>query len=560
MTRIRFWIVLTASVIMFFSCVKKENVELNIHEDVSEMLTRFAPVEITTDISFLAENEKQALAKIVEASHYMDEIFLRQAWQKNPKYKRALAARKDKLGKDAAAYFDISIGLWDRLDEHEKPFINSLSKPLGAGFYPEDLTKEEFEAYVGSNQTQAESLKGLFTVVQRQGAALVAVDYSVVYEKWLTPAAALLQDAAKLTENKSLRNFLNLRANAFYSNDYHESDMAWMDLDSPVEVTIGPYEVYEDKLFGFKAAFESFVTVTNPEESRKLAKFKNELPAMEKNLPIPEKMKNMNRGSESPIRVVDVVFTAGDTKSGVQTIAYNLPNDEVVREQKGSKKVLLKNVIAAKYDKILTPIAETLIADEQQQYLSANAFTNEVLFHELSHGLGPGKITINGRATEVRLELKELYSAIEESKADIMGVYNIHYMLDKKLFDESFRKEIAVTYLAGLFRGIRFGIGEAHGKGNALQLNYMLEKGAITYDSATGKFAVNFKSFENWVRELVQDICILQATGDYAGTKALFDKYVVLTEIISGSLSKLNDIPVDLKPEYPLAAQLAPSK
>lgn len=548
-------LVVFAGLVLFGGCQSKD-LQLQIDENVGELLNKFAPVEVTADISFLPENEKQALMKLIQASQYMEEIFLRQVWEKNPEYKKALARRSDELGRDAYQYFLISFGLWDRLDEHEAPFISDMEKPAGAGYYPVDISKGEFEAYVEKYPEQKESLSSLFTIVQRKGDALIAVDYSTAFETWLQPAAELLRDAAKLTKNESLKKFLETRATAFMTNDYRESDMAWMDLDSPVEITIGPYETYEDKLFGFKAAFESFVTVTDPEESKKLARFKEQLPAMEGNLPIPDKMKNLNRGSESPIRVVDEVFTAGDTKAGVQTIAFNLPNDEVVREQKGSKKVLLRNVIAAKYEKILKPIAETLVDASQVQYVTSDAFTNEVLFHELSHGLGPGKITIDGRETEVRLELKELYSALEEAKADIMGVYNIHYMIKKGFFPKEMKKQIAITYLAGLFRGIRFGIGEAHGKGNAFQLNYMLEKGAIKYDEASGIFSINFATFENWVRELVQDICILQATGDYAGTKAQFDKYVVLTDVISTNLAKLEHIPVDVRPQYTLAEQL----
>ncbi|MFQ5651920.1 MAG: peptidase [bacterium] len=545
------------SILFVSGCTRESKVPLEIHDNVSELLEKFAPVEITADISFLPANEKQALARLIEASQYMDEIFLRQVWEKNPDYRQALAARKDELGKKAYAYFNISYGIWDRLDEHDAPFINDIEKPAGAGYYPLDLDKAQFEAYLQAHPEQAETLTGLFTVVRRQGGTLAAIDYSLAYREWLDPAAKLLREAADLTEKESLKRFLTLRAEAFYSNEYRESDMAWMDLDSPVEITIGPYEVYEDKLFGYKAAFESFVTVTDPEESKKLARFKAELPAMERNLPIPENMKNLNRGSESPIRVVDEVFTAGDTRAGVQTIAYNLPNDEVVREQKGSKKVLLRNVITAKYEKILEPIAERLISNDQLQFLSADAFTTQVLFHELAHGLGPGKISINGRQTEVRLEIKELYAGLEEAKADIMGLYNIFYMSDKGLLAAEMRKQFAVTFVAGLFRSMRFGIGDAHGKGNALQFNYLLEKGAITQDEATGTFAVNFDSFENWVRELVQDICILQATGDYDGTKALFEKYVKLPDALAEGATILQGIPVDIVPKYPVAEQLA---
>ena len=550
------WSVFGLVLPLIWACTQDNGVDLQIHDNVAQTLQKFAPVEVTADISFLSDKQKQVLAKLIKASQYMDDIFLRQVWVQNPEYRKALASRKDELGVAAAAYFNISFGPWDRLDEHEAPFIGELSKPAGAGYYPEDLTKEEFESYIKEHPEQAESLTSLLTLVRRQGDNLVAVDYSVAFEKWLKPAAELLREAAELTENESLQKFLTARADAFFSNEYRDSDMDWMELDSPVEITIGPYEVYEDKLFGYKAAFESFVTVTDPKESARLEVYKEQLPAMERNLPIPAAMKNLNRGTESPIRVVDEVFTGGDTKSGVQTIAFNLPNDEVVREQKGSKKVLLRNVIAAKYEKILKPIAGRLITEKQRTYLSSQVFTNEVLFHELSHGLGPGKITVDGRKTEVRRELKDLYSALEEAKADIMGVYNMHFMIKQGLLPKEMQREIAVTYLGGLFRGIRFGIGEAHGKGNALQFNYMLQKGAISYDAEAGTFSIDFNTFVQWTRELVQDICILQATGDYPGTQALFEKYVKLPPELEAGLAKLSDIPVDIRPQYTIADQL----
>ncbi|MFQ5708504.1 MAG: peptidase [bacterium] len=534
-----------------------DNVYLEIKPDVGERLAKFAPVEISADISFLPKNEQKALAKLIQASKYMDEIFLRQVWDQNPLYRKALKNRKDDLGRKAYEYFKICFGPWDRLDEHDAPFVGEIQKPKGAGFYPDNLTKEEFEKYKNEHPDEAKALTSLFTMIGRQDGHLIAQPYSEVFKKWLEPSAKLMQEAAALTRNASLKTFLESRAAAFLSNDYHDSDVAWMDLDSPIEITIGPYEVYEDKLFGYKASFESFVTVTDPAESQKLARYKSELPAMERNLPIPDKMKNLQRGSESPIRVVDEVYTAGDTKAGVQTIAFNLPNDETVREQKGSKKVLLRNVITAKYKKILKPIAERLVEKEQLPFLSAAAFTNEVLFHELSHGLGPGKIVVNGRATEVRRELKDLYSAVEEAKADVMGVYNLHFMIKKGLLPESARKEIAVTYLAGLFRGVRFGVGEAHGKGSALQFNYLLNKAALVYDKTTSKFAVNFDRFENGIRDLVHDICVLQARGDYAGTQKLLDKYVQVPASLSAGLEELKDLPVDIVPQYTLATQLA---
>ncbi len=551
--RITVWLLLGVMVAAM-SCSKRDKLELTIQPDVAERLKQFAPVEISADISFLPDNEQKVVQKLIEASRYMDEIFLRQVWENNPAYRDALKSRRDELGRAAYRYFLINFGPWDRLKDNE-PFVGKMPKPRGAGYYPPDMTKEEFEAYVEKHPDQADALKGLYTLVRRDGQQLKAIPYSQAYREWLEPAAKLMREAAELTENGSLRNFLLKRADAFFSDDYYDSDVAWMDLDSPVEITIGPYEVYEDALFGYKAAFESFVTIADPAESAKLAKYKSLLPAMEENLPIPDHLKNRNRGTESPIRVVDVVFTAGDTKAGVQTIAFNLPNDERVREEKGSKKVLLRNVIRAKYETILRPIAERFVEAEQLPFLSAEAFTNEVLFHELSHGLGPGKIVKNGRQTEVRLELKDLYSASEEAKADVMGVYNLFFMMQEGVLPEDMHKPVAVTYLAGLFRSIRFGVEEAHGKGVALQLNYLLEKGAIRYNERTGKFRVDFNRFDRGIRDLVSDLCVLQAYGDYDGTKAMFDKYAHMPDFLSAKLAAMADIPVDIAPKYPLAGE-----
>lgn len=550
----RYWIVWGLMLMTALNCSTQS--DLTIREDIDSRLAQYAPVEITADLSILPASEQKVVFKLIEASKYMNEIFLRQVWEKNPRLRDLLQNRQDELGKKAYRYFLINFGPWDRL-ENNIPFIGTRPKPRGAGYYPEDMTREEFETYLKNHPEEAESLKSLYTIVRREGDRLVALPYSQVFRKWLEPAAELLREAASLTQNASLKTFLLKRADAFFTDDYFESDMAWMDLDSPVEITIGPYEVYEDALFGYKAAFESFVTLADPEESRKLEKFKQQLPAMEENLPIPDHMKNRNRGTESPIRVVDEIFTAGDTRAGVQTIAFNLPNDERVREQKGSKKVLLRNVIRAKYEKILRPIAERFVDSEQLKYLSAEAFTNEVLFHELAHGLGPGKIVKDGRQTEVRLELKDLYSASEEAKADVMGVYNLFFMQDKGLIPKEMRRNIAVTFLAGLFRSIRFGIEEAHGKGVALQLNYLMEKGAIEFDPEQDRFRVNFDRFEDGIRDLVHDLCVLQANGDYEGTKALFEQYAKVPDFLNKKFKALGDIPVDIVPSYPLAEQSA---
>ncbi|HET9227900.1 MAG TPA: peptidase, partial [Thermoanaerobaculia bacterium] len=400
--------------------------EIKIVPDIEQRLAKFTPTPLQADLTALSEEDRHVLDLLVQAARQMDEIFLRQVWEGNAEMREKVKT----LGGAAAEYYAVNAGPWDRLDEF-KPFLGDMPHPEGAGYYPVDMTKQEFESWVEKNPGDKEKLTSGTTVVKREGSGLVAVPYSQEYREWLQPAAKLLREAAAATSNASLKKFLELRAKAFETDDYYESDVAWMDLDAPVEVTIGPYETYEDVLFGYKTAFEAFVTVNLPKESAALGLYKERLPWLEKNLPIPDEHKNPNRGTESPIRVVDSVFTAGDTKAGPQTLAFNLPNDERVREAKGSKKVLLRNTMRAKYDKILMPIAERVIAQDQIKDVSFDAYFNEVLHHELSHGLGPGTIMKDGKKTEVRLELKDLFATLEEAKADVMGVYNILALIEK---------------------------------------------------------------------------------------------------------------------------------
>jgi Peptidase family M49 len=523
---------------------------LVIAPDVSDRLAQFALTTIDADRASLSESEQRVLSHLLAASGYMEAIFLRQAWADNPNLKRELEGSGDPLAAAARDYFRIQYGPWDRLTE--EPFLGAAHRPETAGYYPPDLTKEEFEAWIEAHPEDEEAFLSLYTVIKRQGDALVAVPYSQEYAQWLEPAAEELLAAAEVTENESLARYLRAVAVAFGEDDYYESDLAWMDLDSRVEVTIGPYETYEDRLFGYKAAFESFLTLADPVASQALAQYKEQLPAMERNLPIPDQHKNFDRGTESPIRVVDEIYTAGDTRAGVQTIAYNLPNDERVREAKGSKKVMLRNVMNAKFQQILRPIAERILDPEQRLHLAQEQFFNETLFHELSHGLGPGRIVVDGEETEVRHRLLELYSPSEEAKADVMGVYNILFLIDQGLYPEDQRHPLFVTYLAGMFRSTRFGISEAHGKGTALQFNYLLEKGAIR-EVGEGTFAVQFDQFEDGIRSLVRDLCMLQATGDYEGTKAFFERYGVLSEPLDRGIQSLEGIPVDIRPFYPAA-------
>ena len=525
---------------------------LAVAPDIEARLMQFSPTEMVADVSALGDEEMQVLAHLVEAGRSMDEIFLRQVWTGNPALRDGLAA--EGVGDAAQTYFDVNFGPWDRLDE-TKPFLGDMAHPPGAGYYPVDMTAEEFDTWITDHPEDEAAFRSLFTVIRRQDPRLVAIPYSSEYMEWLEPASAKLREAAAVTSNESLKRFLETRADAFSSDDYYESDIAWMDLDSPVEVTIGPYETYEDSLFGYKAAFEAFVTVTLPDESAALGRYKNELPWLEMNLPLDEEHKNMDRGTESPIRVVDLLFAGGDTKAGVQTLAFNLPNDERVREAKGSKKVLLRNMLRAKYDKILVPIAERVLGPEDAANLSFDAYFNEVLHHELSHGLGPGLITVDGRATEVRLELKDHYSTLEEAKADVMGVYNILSLIEKGEMPAELRTTLEPTYVAGLFRSARFGVHEAHGQGVVSQFNYLMEKGALTVDDE-GRFRLVSEMFPDALKDLLNTMLMLQATGDYEGTKAFLETYGKATPDLIAAIDRLGDVPVDIRPLYSQAEAL----
>lgn len=516
-------------------------------------IQQFAPARLTAEIGHLPATERAALDKIIEAARLLDPIFDRQACADGPAIRDALAATGSAEGRRKLDYFDIMRGPWDRQD-HYRPFATSRARPPGAGFYPEDLTADAFRTWLREHPEDRASFESLFTILRRDGERLVAVPYSRAYTAWLEPAAARLREAAEQTGDATLARFLRSRADAFLTDDYYASDKDWMDTDGLVEATIGPYETYEDELLGLKASFEAFVTVSDPAASAALAKYKGLLPAMEANLPVPDEVKT-RRGAESPIRVVDLVFTSGDARKSVQTIAFNLPNDERVRAEKGAKKVLLRNVIETKFDLIMRPIAEQILDAGQLDLLSADAFFNETLFHELSHSLGPAFTAGAAAPVEVRLALGPTYSAIEEAKADVMGAYDILYMISIGELPSSLRDKSLVSYFAGLFRSTRFGVAEAHGKGAALQINRFLEEGAARFDAGAGRFTVDLEGLARSIERLVRDLCMLQHGGDRAAAEALLSQYGAISAPMEQALGKLGGIPIDIRPVYPLAGE-----
>jgi hypothetical protein len=519
-------------------------------------IRRFAPTEITADVSGLSKNERQALDKIIEAAQLLDPIYLRQVWSGNAALYKKLAMDTSPQGRERLHYFNINVGPWSRLDNNEA-FIEGappVKVPQGS-FYPDDMTKDEFNAWVkGLSDEERQRAEGFFYVIRRDGTGkLKSVPYSEEYREFLEPAAKLLREAAALTTNQTLKNFLTKRADAFKSNDYYASDVAWMELDAPIDVTIGPYETYADEVFSYKAAFEAYVTLRDEAESLKLAKFSQYLQELENNLPMEARYRNPKLGAASPIRVVNEVYSSGEGNSGVQTAAYNLPNDERVIKEKGSKRVMLKNVQEAKFQKTLIPISKVVLDPAQQPSLSFESFFTHILAHELMHGLGPHNIKVEGKDTTVRQQLKELYSAIEEAKADITGLWALQYLMDKGVIDPKMERSIYTTFLASAFRSVRFGITEAHGKGIALQFNYLTDEGAFNFNESAGTFSINPAKIKDAVKKLTHDILTLQAEGSYEKAKAMLDKYGVVRPPMQKALDRLSDVPVDIEPAFPLA-------
>ena len=518
---------------------------------LQQMSARFAPVTLRYDESALSSGDRQALAKLVEAARTFNFLYMDQLWSGNRALYGRLRRDPSPLGKARFAYFWLNKGPWSNLDGNG-PFIPSVPehKLPGANFYPEDMTRAEFEAWAKTLPPKSkEEAEGFFTLIRRDANHhLTAVPYSQAYSDDLHRAAGLLREAAALTPNASLKKFLELRADAFLSNDYYASDLAWMDLDAPLDITIGPYETYNDEFFGYKAAFEAYITIRDDRESARLASFSSHLQEIENNLPIDPRYRNPKLGAAAPIRVVNEVFAAGDGAHGVRTAAFNLPNDDRVVHEKGSKRVMLKNVQEAKFETNLKPIAARVLPASAQADLSFDSFFMHILAHELSHGIGPHQIQVNGHSTTPRQELKDLYSAIEEAKADVTGLFMLQYLFDHGMpHTPAASRQLYTTFLASAFRSLRFGLAEAHGKGMALQFNYLTDRGGFVANP-DGTFAVDFTKIQPAVRSLCHDLLTLEAQGDYAAAKKMLDTLGVIRPPMQKAIDHLNAIPVDIIP------------
>ena len=496
----------------------------------------YFPVELTADLSGYSDNQKKMLSLLIDASVIMDDLFWKQAFGGD---KATFLASIDNA--KLKTFADINYGPWDRLDG-DKPFLtNTKAKSHGAEFYPADMSKEEFES------TDFADKNGLYSIVERTtDGGLKATPYSTYYAKELTEAAKLLREAAKLADNKEFANYLNMRADALLSDEYQASDFAWMDMKTnPIELVYGPIETYEDQLYGYRAAFESYVLLKDLSWSEKLAKYAAFLPELQRGLPVEDTYKAEMPGANADLNAYDVVYYAGHSNAGSKTIAINLPNDEQVQLEKGTRRLQLKNAMKAKFDHILVPIADQLIVPEQRKHITFNAFFANTMFHEVAHGLGI-KNTVNDSGT-VRQALKEHASALEEGKADILGLYMVRQLLEKGAIDEGMLEDYYVTFMAGIFRSVRFGASSAHGKANMVRFNYFQDFGAFERNEA-GQYKVDMVKMSEAIDSLSNLILTLQGNGDYDGVDNLVKEKGVIREDLATSLNQLSEanIPVDI--------------
>jgi hypothetical protein len=529
---------LALSIVLLASCAGPEQPDVKAALTAPAGMADFTSFKLTADLSGLSDNQRQMLPLLMDAGQAMDAAYWIQAYGDKDEL---LASLDDPALK---RYVEINYGPWSRLNDNDS-FIEGVGpKPAGANYYPVDMTKEEFETAAAEN----EALRSLYTMVRRDaGGNLIAIPYNEFFKEQTQTASDKLLAAAELADDPGFKSYLELRAKALLSNEYFESDLAWMDMkNNMIDVVVGPVETYEDQLYGYKASFETFILLKDMAWSERLSKYAAMLPELQAGLPVPDEYKAEVPGTDSDLNAYDAIYYAGDCNAGSKTIAINLPNDEEVQARKGSRRLQLKNSMKAKFDKILVPIAEQLVVEDQRRHVTFNAFFSNTMFHEVAHGLGIAN-TLDGAGT-VREALKEQASALEEGKADILGLYMVTKLHEKGELGDAPLEDYYTTFMASIFRSSRFGAASAHGRANMVRFNYFLENGAFSRDEETGAYRADYEKMRQAVDALSEMILRLQGDGDYEGVTALMAEKGIISGQLQEDLDRIAEagIPVDI--------------
>lgn len=525
------------------ACVKNDPAAKNL----TTQLAKFKKVDMPAATSGLSAKERRLVQKLVDASRYLESIYWRQSDRKGLELYRGLAGCTSQPDRNIRRYLLINGSRYDLLDEH-KPFVGKDPYPPGRESYPRDITQKEIDDYVAKHPDKRADIYNPLTVIKRQGSDLVTVPYHVEYKEWLVPAAQALREAAALSDDKAFANYLRLRADALLTDDYYKSDVAWVDLENPkFDVIFAPYETYLDDFLGVKASYGAAVMVRNESESRKLAKFIQYVPAIQKALPLGDEDKPSKEGRKAPMEVMDTPFRVGDLRHGYQAVADNLPNDPRIHEEKGSKRIFFKNFMDARVNYVVLPIAKLLMREDQARLASMDGYLSMVVMHEVSHGIGPAFArTAKGRV-DIGEAIGPLQSALEEAKADVVGMFALEWLMNQNALPRSRSQDYYASYVAGIFRTVRFGVAEAHGRAEMMEFNYLAEKGAINRE-ASGRYAIDFGKMPSAIASLAKELLEIEATGDRTRAEAWFAKYDKMPPTLQAALAKTASVPVDIDP------------
>jgi hypothetical protein len=527
--------------------------KLVIAPDLAERFAKFKPIHIAFDSSALTDKEQKMVAKLVDAAGLLDCIYWRQSDPEGLKLYLSLQNSTKPQDQMLREYLKINGGRFDLIDDN-KPFVGTAPIPPGRAIFPWGITRAEFDAYVAAHPDQKAALYAPQTIVRRNAddaKVLEAVPYHTAFREFLVPMARDLRQAAELSDDPGFAKFLELRAHALLTDDYWDSDIAWLDLKNPkFDIIFAPYETYLDDFLGVKTSYGASVMIRNDAESKKLEISQNYVPQLQESLPLAPADLPSKRGKQSPMEVVDAIYRAGDLLHGYQAVADNLPNDPRIHEQKGSKKIFWKNFMDARVNYIILPIAQRLMPADQAALVTGEGLLNFVTLHEISHGLGPAYARTAAGKTDVREAIGPQYSALEESKADVTGMMCVKWLVDHGAIPKEKLNGIYASFLGETFRTIRFGIAEAHGQGAMMEFSYLTEQGAIRRDPSTGLYSADFDKMPGAMASLAKELLEQEATGDRARTENWFKKYAVMPPELAAALAKANDIPVDVDPDF----------